>query len=68
MNHISKLQHDLDEARGQLRTIESELVGIERYLLSEKFSGPESDWVGVRTDILPKVSDLRSLTHFQQKD
>jgi hypothetical protein len=48
-----------DEVRGAAREA---LTEIECYLTSPKFSGPDADYVHVRTDILPKIAAVRFLT------
>lgn len=59
MNHIARLTAARDTARGQLATAEAELSAILAYLQSDKFAWPDSDYVHVRTDILPKLAALR---------
>ena len=60
-NYIARLQRERDEAIQQIREIRAALTEMEIYLTSPKFSGPDSDFVYVRTDILPKIASARFL-------
>jgi hypothetical protein len=60
MNHIARMTAERDTARGQLAEAESELAAILAYLATDKFAWPDSDYVHVRTDILPKLQRLRA--------
>lgn len=59
MNYISFLQ-DKNEAQGRAAaeaiTMLSDLMA---YLESGKFQGPENDYVHVKTDIFPKIREIR---------
>jgi hypothetical protein len=62
MNHIARLTNELAGTIDQL-TAARELVlvlELEAYLLSDKFHGPDNDFVHVRTDMLPKLAQVRS--------
>lgn len=59
MNHIKRLTAERDHAQKVIRTARAELTDLECYLTSAKFAAPESDYVHVRTDILPKLSAIR---------
>lgn len=60
MNHIARLKADRLEALEQLRDARDMVAELEAYLLSSKFHGPDADFVHVRTDMLPKLAQLRS--------
>ncbi len=62
MNHIARLQRDLDEANGRLREADRKLIDLEIYLLSMKFQAEDADWVGVRTDMIPRLTEIRAIT------
>lgn len=59
MNYISFLQ-DKNEAQGRAMaeavTLLSDLM---TYLESSKFQGSENDYVHVKTDIFPKIREIR---------
>jgi hypothetical protein len=59
MNHIARLISERDEARATVRNARELLTEIELYLTSSKFAAPDSDYVHVRTDILPKIARAR---------
>ncbi len=72
MNHIHRITQERDAAQEKIRDLEDRLRDLEHYLLSDKFSWPENDYVHVRTDILPKISTIRfaaisQLTDQQQR-
>lgn len=60
MNYIARLKAERDEAIAELAALRDGIVEIELYLMSSKFH--EDNTVQVRTDILPKLAALRSLT------
>ena len=62
MNYITFLQNDRDELRALVRQMREELLDITLYLQSRKFTGPDMDYVHVKTDILPKVEKVRFLS------
>jgi hypothetical protein len=59
MNYISFLQ-DKTEAQGTAiaETITA-LSDLMHYLESSKFQGPDNDYVHVKTDIFPKLREIR---------
>lgn len=59
MNHITRLLNERDHAQSVIRQLRDELRELEIYLASEKFHGPDNDYVHVRTDIGPKIARLR---------
>jgi hypothetical protein len=59
MNHIARLISERDEAQQTLRDAFYMLTELEHYLTSAKFNGPDNDYVHVRTDILPKIAQVR---------
>lgn len=59
MNHIARLTAERDAALAAIREAREELTWIEQYLTSSKFAAPDSDYVHVRTDILPKIAKVR---------
>jgi hypothetical protein len=59
MNHIARLIKERDEAQATVRRATDMLTELELYLTSSKFHGPDCDYVHVRTDILPKIADVR---------
>jgi hypothetical protein len=56
MNHIARLIHERDAAWAQIRAARERLDEIEHYLTSAQFP---DDFVHVRTDILPKIANVR---------
>lgn len=60
MNHIARLKAERDEARARLTETEAALTCLLSYLSSSKFH--DDNTVQVRTDIAPKLMDIRSLT------
>jgi hypothetical protein len=59
MNHIHRITGERDELQRQLAKVRNALNEIEHYLTSSKFTAPDSDYVHVRTDILPKIAKVR---------
>jgi hypothetical protein len=57
MNYIQQLIRDRDEARKAASDARWALTLLEHYLTSSKFH--EDNTVQVRTDILPKIADIR---------
>jgi hypothetical protein len=60
MNHIARLTGERLEALAQLAAARELVLELEAYLLSSKFHGPDNDYVHVRTDLLPKLAQVRS--------
>lgn len=60
MNHITWLTQERATALATIEGAKDELDGILAYLCSDKFAWPDSDYVHVRTDIMPKLLALRS--------
>lgn len=58
MNHIQRLMQERDEALATIRAAREQLTDLQRYLTSDKFQGPDNDYVHVRTDVLPKIADV----------
>lgn len=58
MNHILRLTNERDQAREQIAIAHDMLTDILTYLASSKFH--ETDYVHVRTDIGPKLMQVRS--------
>ena len=61
MNHIAKLTMQRDDLRTKLVAIQDELVALEAYYTSSKFAWPDHDYCHVRTDLLPRLSNLKSI-------
>jgi hypothetical protein len=60
MNHIARLTNELAGTIDQLTAARELVLELEAYLLSDKFHGPDNDFVHVRTDMLPKLAQVRS--------
>ena len=60
MNHIARLTGERLEALAQLAAARELVLELEAYLLSSKLHGPDNDYVHVRTDLLPKLAQVRS--------
>ena len=60
MNHIARLTTERADAIEQLGAARALVLELEAYLLSSKFAGPDNDYVHVRTDMLPKLAQVRS--------
>jgi hypothetical protein len=58
-NYIKRLEQERWLLREQLTSARKQVAAIEAYLLSDKFHGPENDYVHVRTDMLPKLAALK---------
>lgn len=61
-NYIKRLEREKQDALAALTATNLKLAEIQSYLLSAKFSGVDSDYVHVRTDILPKITEARLQT------
>jgi hypothetical protein len=61
MNHIHRLTQERDEARAALRETERRLSALMAYLCSDKFAN--DDYVHVRTDMLPRISEIKQLVN-----
>ncbi len=61
-NYIARLQRENQDLAAALFATNLKLAEIQAYLLSAKFSGADSDYVHVRTDILPKIAETRLQT------
>ena len=59
MNYIRRLESENRALRLQLQDTRQQLIDLEVYLASSKFTGPDADYVHVSTDILPKISRVR---------
>lgn len=62
MNHIARITNERDELQALVRQVREELTFLQHYLTSSKFSAPDSDYVHVRTDILPKINRIQFMT------
>lgn len=60
MNYIKRLESENQELKGKLETVNALLTETMAYLMSAKFLGVENDYVHVRTDILPKLAEIKS--------
>jgi len=60
VNHIARLTTERADAIEQLDAARALVLELEAYLLSSKFAGPDNDYVHVRTDMLPKLAQVRS--------
>jgi hypothetical protein len=60
MNHIAKLTQDRNDLKEIVANAETEIATLMQYLLSDKFSKPDADYIHIRTDLLPKLQQLRS--------
>jgi len=60
MNYIHRIRSEIEALRAQLSEARSDLIDLEIYLTGTKFAGPDADYVHVRTDMLPKLSAIRS--------
>jgi len=59
---IAKLTEERDQLLEIVAKVRDQLVDLEVYLTSPKFTAPDCDYVHVRTDILPKLRSLRFST------
>lgn len=60
MNYIHQLQNENARLKNELSAALDRLIELECYLLSTKFQGVDNDYVHVSTDILPKITNVRS--------
>jgi hypothetical protein len=58
MNYIARLTAERDAARATIEGARDELGELLAYLASDKFAG-DGDFVHVRTDLMPKLMQLR---------
>ena len=62
MNYIKRLENENLELKGKLAIVNAMLLETIGYLMTDKFAGIENDYVHVRTDILPKLAEIRGET------
>lgn len=62
MNYINRLAKERQQVQAQLEAIRREIVSLQTYYLSDKFTGPDRDYAHVRTDVLPRLANLYKLT------
>ena len=59
MNYIQLLQ-DKTEAQGRaIAETVTQLSDLMAYLESSKFQGPDNDFVHIKTDLFPKLREIR---------
>lgn len=63
MNHIARLTMERNELKDKLAAIKAELTALETYYTSSKFAWPDNDYCHVRTDLLPRLANLKGMTH-----
>ena len=59
-NYIKRLEQERWLLGEQVIRARQQVQDIEAYLLSDKFHGPDHDYVHLRTDMLPKLAALKS--------
>lgn len=59
MNHIERLTRERNETREVLSDALEMVHDLMLYLHSSKFAAPDCDYIHVRTDLLPKLCDIR---------
>jgi hypothetical protein len=60
VNYIKKLEAENRYLKTVLASAREQVTEVQGYLLSDKFAGPDSDYVHVRTDMLPKLAAIKS--------
>ena len=61
-NYIARLKRERDEAIAQLHAVNVELIELQTYLSGQKFAWPDHDYVHVRTDMLPRLAEIRRMS------
>lgn len=61
MHVVTRLRAEKAELERQVAEALERVVEMQAYLASSKFQGVDSDWVGVSTDMAPKLMGLRGL-------
>lgn len=59
MNYIKKLQLEIIEKQIHAKNCYKQLLEMEAYYCSDKFSGKENDYAHVSTDVLVKIHELK---------
>lgn len=59
MNYIQSLREANDEKTALICGAVEELTSLMAYLESNKFQGPDNDFVHIKTDLFPKLREIR---------
>lgn len=59
-NYIKSLEQDRFLLTDTIERAQRLVWELEAYLLSDKFHGPDNDYVNVRTDMLPKLAAIKA--------
>jgi hypothetical protein len=60
MNYIKRLEAEKAELERRLANVREMLTETMTYLTTDKFAGVENDYVHVRTDMLPRLGEIRN--------
>lgn len=61
MNHIKKLKEQNEYLKNSIEEIIEEIIFYQSYYSSDKFSGIDNDFAHVKTDIYPKLQELKTM-------
>ena len=59
MNYIQSLREANDEKTALICGAVEELTSIMAYLQTAKFQGPDNDFIHIKTDLFPKLREIR---------
>ena len=59
MNYIQSLREANDEKTATICAAVEELTSLMAYLQTSKFQGPDMDYVHIKTDLFPKLREIR---------
>lgn len=59
MNYISYLQDKIEAQGHSIEETVAALSDLMAYLESSKFSAPDADYVHIKTDLFPKLREIR---------
>lgn len=59
MNYIQSLREANDEKIATICAAVEELTNLMAYLQTSKFQGPDMDYVQIKTDLFPKLREIR---------
>ena len=59
MNYIQSLREANNEKTATICAAVEELTNLMAYLQTSKFQGPDNDFVHIKTDLFPKLREIR---------
>jgi hypothetical protein len=61
MNYIKKLESENKDLKLVIESAISEIIYMQSYYSSEKFQGLDNNYAHVTTDIVPRISIIKSI-------